>query len=304
MHHNKLAALGVFTLTLVLAGCGAGLGGPASRRGAVETGRSVSVLAYNIFLRPHLVGLADKKKERLSTIQAAAASHDIVGFSEAFDDGLRAQIRSYVTKTHPYAVEPPVDPNGIREDGGVFLLSRYPVEFAKTLVYRNAKGADGFSAKGAIYARVHFGPGTIDFILTHLQSGAQHADVRERQLEELVRFAAQFEDPAIAQIVLGDLNVVEDVASEYAAMLRILGSPLDIYRYLNQDSGFTWDGLKNPLADNQSQERIDYLLCRRCGGHEGWLAASRVEPFPMKVPAGKAKFGSDHFGVSAVLTLP
>ncbi len=230
--------------------------------------------------------------------------HDVVGFSEAFDDGLRAQIRKALLSTHPYAIEPPVDPGGIREDGGVFFLSRFPIEIAKTLVYRAGKGADALSAKGVIFARVHIGGEAVDFILTHLQSGEEYADVREKQLTELTQFAAQFEEPDIPQVVLGDLNVIEAISAEYQMLLRVLGQPIDIYRALNSTPGFTWDGVNNPLAGNGKLERIDYLLCRRCAGKDAWLKSSRVEPVPMKVPVGKALFGSDHYGVSAVLEIP
>jgi len=286
-----------------------GCGGPASSgpRGirAPSTGRSVSVLAYNIFLRPHVIGLSDKKKERLPAIISAAANFDLVGFSEAFDDGLRAQIRQALKSSHPYAVEPPVDPAGIREDGGVFFLSRFPLELAKTLVYRAGKGADALSAKGVIYARALIESERVDFLLTHLQSGEEYADVRERQLGELTQFAAKWEEADVPQIVMGDLNVIEAISAEYQMLLRVLGRPIDVFRALNPSSpGFTWDGVNNPLAGNGKLERIDYILCRHCENKDTWLKSSEVEPVPMKVPAGKARFGSDHYAVSAHLEVP
>lgn len=296
---RSLFLLGV---VCVLSGCGKSQS-VTETHGFLSRVQPVSILAYNTFLRPHLVGLWDKKAERLPTIIQAAAAYDIVGLSEVFDDKLRAELRAKLLVSHPYAVEPPTDPYGIREDGGVFLLSRYPIEFSEKWIYQVGFGADALSVKGVLYARIRIGAQPLDIVLTHAQAGGEHANFRLRQFQELARFAARFERADIPQIVLGDLNVVAE-SEEYESMLGVFGMPWDIYRNLNGDAGFTCNGVDNPLVGNQERERIDYLLCRHCQGKEGWFKSSQVEPFPLKVPAGKALFGSDHYAVSANLEIP
>lgn len=264
----------------------------------------VSLLAYNTFLRPHVVGLWDKKAERLPANIEAASRYDVVGLSEVFDDKMRAELRRKLKVSHPYVVEPPTDPYGVREDGGIFLMSRFPIVFSRRWIYGEGAGADALSVKGVIYARLQVGTQKLDVMVTHAQSGSEHAAVRKRQFEELSRFAAEWESKDVAQVLLGDLNVAEAETGEYESMLSVLGQPWDVYRHLNQDQGFTSDGLMNALVGNSVRERIDYLLCRHCEGREDWFKTSRVEPFPLKVPAGKAKFGSDHYAVTAVMEIP
>ena len=57
-------------------------------------------------------------------------------------------------------------------DGGILILSRYPLLDVDRMVYNEGSGADGVSSKGVLYALVKVSPhndGSIHAFTTHTQ---------------------------------------------------------------------------------------------------------------------------------------
>lgn len=108
-------------------------------------------------------------------------------------------------------------------DGGVMILSRYPVIASRTMEFANSSGGDMFAAKGPCYARVlhpHPNIGIVHVFSMHLQAsenfrhkdGATEAEksIRKAQVAELIEFIDECveSDPAGETILLaGDWNI-------------------------------------------------------------------------------------------------
>jgi len=109
-------------------------------------------------------------------------------------------------------------------DGGVMILSRYPVLESRTLEFANASGGDMFAAKGPVYLRIqHPNPsvGVVHVFSMHLQASEnfRHKDgateeevaIRSAQVGELLAFIEDCvapADPADATVLLaGDWNI-------------------------------------------------------------------------------------------------
>lgn len=114
----------------------------------------------------------------------------------------------------PYYVMGPDRGNlNIRQDGGLAILSRYPIKAASALTYKESSGSDRLASKGALYARIQVGPSGDDYIHvfnTHIQAH-DYGESRLKQIKELMDFIQETvrydngKDHPI--IVAGDFNV-------------------------------------------------------------------------------------------------
>ncbi|NUM34917.1 MAG: sphingomyelin phosphodiesterase [Candidatus Brocadiae bacterium] len=264
---------------------------------SLET-EEVKILAYNVFLRPGLVGKDDYKSERFAELVEAVRPYDIIGLSEVFDDELRDKWKNRLRNTHPYAIDPPESSNIFYQDGGITFFSRYPVSFYKKMIYKASTGWDAYSEKGAIFARITLPDGrTIEVVLSHTQADEKNFDVRKKQFNELQSFIQKY-NTSVPLFIIGDLNVIGDKDQQYPDMMARLGNPIDAYRSTHTDPGYTYYK-ENPFCGSGSMERLDYILMQH-GAMNMWKKAA-VNRFPMAHPVGKAKYMSDHFAVEATV---
>ncbi len=104
----------------------------------------------------------------------------------------------------------------IRQDGGLMILSRYPITGCSSLTYEKSSGSDRLANKGAIYARIQVGPSSGDYIHvfnTHIQAH-DYGETRLEQIKELMAFIREIvrSDSGKAHpiIMAGDFNVTAE----------------------------------------------------------------------------------------------
>ena len=154
---------------------------------------------------------------------------------------------------------------------------------------------------------VHARTGGVDVFSTHLAWQLHDAALRERQVQEVVRFVADRTDPAalLGPVVAGDLNAEPDSTTvrDLAGLASLDGASTylqDAWRLAGDGGpGLTWSDL-NPHAalDQEPDRRVDYVF----SGFHGPTGAGR--PVDCRVVADEPLDGvwpSDHFGVLAVL---
>ena len=180
-------------------------------------------------------------------------------------------------------------------DDEIALVTRLPILDSAALRFDAARGTDALTAKGVLHARLGRGvraaeDDALDVFVTHLQ--ANHADIRDLQVEQLADFIEERSDPALPALILGDLNIDgspearADPEAEYHAMMRRL-APL----------GFVDIGLDLDGTDSWQRRRIDYVLLRpqRLEAKEARVETFGVLPFEAL---------SDHAAVAARLHWP
>lgn len=156
---------------------------------------------------------------------------DIVGFCEFWVPKEREYIRNRLSEIYPlhsafYAEGPNGDAPGFQTmmDGGLLLLSKYPIMARDQIIYSACAGEDCLSAKGAIYAGILVpgNPSLINVFLTHTQSCDPETPLPDagpcegcweklkvcqiKQLKSFVRSKAD-QGPCI---VMGDFNLGYD----------------------------------------------------------------------------------------------
>ena len=115
------------------------------------------------------------------------------------------------------------------EDGGVTVLSKWPIVRKEQYVYKDACGADWWSNKGFVYAVLNVNGTKVHVVGTHAQStdpgcgAGEAAQMRSRQFKAIDAFLDAKNIPASEQVlVAGDFNV-DSRTPEYATMLADAG---------------------------------------------------------------------------------
>ncbi|MEV4739897.1 sphingomyelin phosphodiesterase [Streptomyces sp. NPDC049555] len=266
--------------------------GAGTAAGAAAGIPQLKVLTYNTFLMSTRLYPNWGQQHRAQEIAAADffQGNDVVVLQEAFDNAASDELKSRAADRYPY--QTPVvgrskdgwDATGgnysatTPEDGGVTVLSRWPVLRKEQVIYKDACGADWWSNKGFAYVVLDVNGTRVHVVGTHLQStdsgcaaGEAAAD-RSRQLKQIDAFLDAKNIPAGEQVLLaGDLNV-DSRSAEYRSMLADGDlAPAD------ERAGhpYSFDTKENSIAayryPTDPREDLDYVLHRN--GHArpaGW----------------------------------
>ena len=291
----------ILGLCLLAAACLGTLFLGTARGETVDENPPFRVLFWNVYCKPTALGTVDDvgkavtlglwnpgagspdvmKRARLIPAwirEAAAEDFDCIVFAEAFDDEARALIVEGLRPDYPHATRVVGEDEGLEQDGGVLIVSRWPLSREAQIEFDDAGGSDAYSEKGCIYARVDRPDRSVHVFGTHLQAGtgAENRRLRSRQLAQMARFVESRDVPADEPVVFaGDFNVnAHEDDGELEAMMETLGAtePRDL------SSLYSYNPYENRLAGEGKRELLDYVLL-----HEEHLRPleSRFEVLPV-----------------------
>ncbi|MBW5423343.1 sphingomyelin phosphodiesterase [Streptomyces sp. BG9H] len=247
---------------------------------------SLKVLTYNTFLFSKSLYPNWGQDHRAKAIPAADffQGQDVVVLQEAFDNSSSDALLANAKDRYPH--QTPVMGRGksgwdatggayssvTPEDGGVTVLSKWPVVRKEQYVYKDACGADSYSNKGFVYAVLDVNGTKAHVVGTHAQStdpgcgSGEAAATRAKQFKEMDAFLDAKNIPAGEQVIVaGDLNV-DSHSSEYASMLADGGfAPADA----RTGHPYSFDTEENSISaeryPDDPREDLDYVLHRK--GH-------------------------------------
>ncbi|ARZ70450.1 sphingomyelin phosphodiesterase [Streptomyces sp. HU2014] len=276
------AALAAATLTAVAPQ-------PALAASAAPDGAAVpelKVLTYNTFLMSKNLYPNWGQDHRAKEITAAGffRGNDVVVLQEAFDNEASDALKAGAAGQYPH--QTPVvgrskdgwDATGgnysatTPEDGGVTILSKWPIVRKEQVIFADACGADWWSNKGFAYAVLDVNGAKVHVVGTHAQStdsgcgaGEAVAD-RAKQFRQIGAFLDAKKIPAGEQVmVAGDLNV-DFHGDEYPSMLANAGLEPAGTR---DGHPYSFDTKENSIAAYRypadGREDLDYVLHRK--GH-------------------------------------
>ncbi|MEU5584911.1 sphingomyelin phosphodiesterase [Streptomyces chrestomyceticus] len=253
---------------------------------------AVKVLSYNVFLMSKNLYPNWGQDQRAKAIASAGffQGQDVVVLQEAFDNASSDALKSAAAAPYPY--QTPVVGRGrsgwdatggaysatTPEDGGVTLLSKWPLLRKEQYVFKDACGADSWSNKGFVYAALNVRGTTVHVVGTHAQStdpgckAGEAAAVRAKQFKEIDAFLDAKKIPADEQVmVAGDLNV-DSRSPEFASLLTDAGL---VAADARTGHPYSFDTRENSVAayryPDDPREDLDHVLHRR--GHArpaGW----------------------------------
>lgn len=305
-----LLAAACVTTTTVLAA-------PAGATTATAPPR-VKVVASNVMLLPELLGgMNNSTRAGLLASASYLDGYDVVVLSEMFDNGPSNTVKTGLSDRYPH--QTPVlgrSKSGwdatqgafswlTPEDGGVTILSKWPILRKVQFVYKQGCGADWFANKGFVYVVLDVNGQKVHVVGSHAQAEdslcSNAAAVRATQFAELNAFLdAQDISPNEQVIVAGDLNVVK-TSPEYAELLALTSTVAPTsYR----GAPYSWDPTTNSMAASRyagyAPEQLDYVLYRR--GHAMPAVRTNTVLTPQSPPweSGGTTFTdySDHYPVA------
>ncbi|MFJ8082202.1 sphingomyelin phosphodiesterase [Streptomyces sp. NPDC096205] len=285
MTHSALRRTqGAAVLAFTLAA--AGLAGATPTASAAEQAPPLRVLTYNVFLFSKSLYPNWGQDHRASQIAKApfVAGNDVVVFQEAFDNSSSDALKNSLAGQYPY--QTPVVGRSTSgwnatggayssttpEDGGVTILSKWPILRKEQYVYKDACGADWWSNKGFAYVVLDVNGSRVHVVGTHAQSTDPGCDpgeavaMRSRQFRAIDAFLDAKNIPAGEQVlVAGDFNV-DSRSSEYASMLADGGL---VGADARTGHPYSFDTQENSIAHerypNDPREDLDHVLHR--AGH-------------------------------------
>lgn len=286
----------------------------------------LKVLTYNTFLFSKTLYPNWGQDHRAKAIPATSffRDNDVVVLQEAFDNSSSDALKAAATAEYPY--QTPVmgrsksgwDATGgsysalTPEDGGVTILSKWPIVRKEQYVYKDACGADWYSNKGFVYTVLDVNGTRVHVVGTHAQStdpgcsSGQAAQTRSRQFKAMDAFLDAKRIPAGEQVlVAGDFNV-DSRTPEYDTMLADAGL---VGADARTGHPYSFDTALNSIASDRypddPREDLDYVLHR--AGHvrpTGWTNKVVLEQSaPWTVSSWGTRYTytnlSDHYPVTA-----
>lgn len=233
------------------------------------------ILSYNIYMRPFF---HDGQEIRAKLLISRLANYDTVVFQEAYDDHVRDMLRRDLRAHYPFHTRILGADSGLRQDGGVIVLSKWPIVRERQRVFTNGdpsvnrclgpdccEGSDCFADKGVLYARIDKQGRCYHVFGTHLQSGREQWQLRNDQFSVISSFIESQHIPDDEPVMIaGDMNVDRNDAARFAEMRQLLEAeqpPLKPASSTKSNAIYTFDGLRNDLNDNEGVRRyVDYVL--------------------------------------------
>ncbi|MFD9222583.1 sphingomyelin phosphodiesterase [Streptomyces sp. NPDC060064] len=326
MPHSVLRRIPGAALSTALAAAVLTGTAPTASAAPAEATPSLKVLTYNTFLFSKTLYPNWGQDHRAAAIPATTffQGKDVVVVQEAFDNSSSDALKQKAAAQYPY--QTPVmgrskdgwDATGgsysatTPEDGGVAVLSRWPVVRKEQYVYKDACGADWWSNKGFVYVVLNVNGAKVHVVGTHAQStdpgcgAGEAAQMRSRQFKAIDAFLDAKNIPASEQVlVAGDFNV-DSRTPEYATMLADAGL---VGADARTGHPYSFDTKENSIASerypNDPREDLDYVLHR--AGHAkpaGWTnEVIKEQSAPWTVSSWGTKYTytnlSDHYPVIA-----
>ncbi|MGW4892860.1 sphingomyelin phosphodiesterase [Kitasatospora sp. NPDC004240] len=312
----------VGALVVPLATAPAATAAPAGATAAVPP---LKVLTYNVFLMSKLLYPNWGQDHRAKTIAGAGffQGHDVVILQEAFDNSASDLLTAQASAAYPYHT--PVvgrstagwDATGgsysstTPEDGGVTLLSKWPILRKEQYVFKDACGSDWWSNKGFVYAVLNVNGVRTHVVGTHLQStdggcsNGQPAAIRATQLKTMKAFIDAKRIPTAEPVLIaGDFNI-DSRGPEYTALLANAG----VAPAARKGWPHSFDTADNDIAayryPDEPKEDLDYVLYRadhaRPAGYTNTVVRFHSSPWTV-TSWGKSytyRDLSDHYPVAA-----
>ncbi|MGW6218195.1 sphingomyelin phosphodiesterase [Streptomyces sp. NPDC055109] len=198
-------------------------------------------MTHNLMLLPS--GITDWEPDRRAMIASEAdylKVPDVVVLTELFDNSASDLLLRKIRSHHPFST-PVIGRSELGwdrtsggyfgaplEDGGVAILSKWPISHREQYIYGGGCGADFWAAKGFAYAVIEEMGQKFHFIGTHLQANDSGCEVGEaqgerlKQVKSLSRFLQNANISTAEPIIIsGDFNIAEDSA-EYRRLISLL----------------------------------------------------------------------------------
>jgi endonuclease/exonuclease/phosphatase family metal-dependent hydrolase len=187
----------------------------------------LNVLSYNVYMRPTSL-FKNGQMIRAKKIPDQLLGYDVIVLQEAFDDDVRAELlKGFTKKGYKHHSKILGKDSGAAQDGGVIVVSKWPIVKQAQRVFGNlCSGDDCLADKGVLYVKINkaIKPGDKNYFHvfgTHLNNG--NFKIQVSQLEIIKNFintrAIPKQEPVL---IAGDMNIDLYDTAQFGKMLKTL----------------------------------------------------------------------------------
>jgi endonuclease/exonuclease/phosphatase family metal-dependent hydrolase len=237
----------------------------------------LNVLSYNVAMLPDIAcggNVFCQTKDTRAPLIARhpdVQGHDVIIFQEAFADSHRetmVEILSHPYHGYVYYTQVLGSDDAWEQDGGVIILSRWPIEngegeertFGDACYGDLISGAefDCLADKGVLYARINKLGQRYHIFGTHLDAGGEEGDrnAREQQLKIIAGFMSEQAIFGSEPVVIGgDFNIDDhEERQNITQILNVSGPPREGYGYTDEENNNYY-----PTSPSSGQA-LDYVF--------------------------------------------
>lgn len=266
-----------------------------------DDANQLKVMTYNIWTLPVIAKHID---DRLVELPKHMQGYDVLLLQEVFAGGRDKFLRE-LAKEYPHQADMLDKPGFNIYDGGITIVSRYPIVKQAQFVYPDCASTDCFADKGVNYAEIIKNGRAYHLFSTHTAAFDTAAARKNRQLQfgQIRDLAISLNIPKNETVIYGgDMNVNKlKFPDDYQSMFANLKASEPEYAGYTSS---TFDPRINPFAgepgdNDEFVEYLDYILI----SDEYKPVNSNVNT--VKVPRSSAESLwkhwdlSDHFPVKA-----
>lgn len=251
---------------------------------------------------PHFIASGTDKKDRGAAIGEILreSDYDVIFFQEAFHAAPRKKILEQLSRQFLYSAGPANRTRfSLKTNSGLWVFSKYPIVYHRSIAFRTRHGIDAFSRKGALLIEININGQAVQIAGTHLQNCGPGWLKKMQCMEIYERLLKPAEREGVPQVICGDFNIDRLKESEnYKSMLSLLNA-VDTN---HNPALITYNRVNNQLKNenSSSNDLIDYILVRDNG--VPLISNSSVVRF---AKTWKRNFSelSDHYSMSAEIQI-
>ncbi|KAF8935405.1 sphingomyelinase C [Dissophora ornata] len=296
-----------------------------SRVEAAKT--TLSVLTNNVYFLPEILNWGQRTRARLIAASDYIKGFDVIVIEECFATAPCSILREGLKSQYPYQT-PTLgrkksewdstlgSPSSIKpENGGVVVMSKWPIKQKHQYVFGGGCGADRFASKGFIYIVLDYEGTNLHVFATHMQSddascsAGKAAMYRAQALVEWRKFIDSRQISSNELVIMaGDFNIDKNTDEFNTTLVeKFQAHQPDAY----DGHVSTWDPIENSLAHSNSpgithRDYIDYVFVDK----QHNIGVKAVVQTVLKVHSSNYMLGwkvfndySDHFPVKTVIEL-
>lgn len=271
--------------------------------------------------------------ERATAFLKHIPTYDIIGLQEVWSPRYQ-QLENFAKKEGLHVVGSAhatvTSMLGLRMfGGGLMIMSKYPIETTRELIFDKGVASDGFVRKGVLYAKVKVGSSYVHVFNTHMQASYgyefvendPYALIRKKQIQQVSDFIAKIAlDDHHPIIAMGDFNVnairhADQPATdsrEYLEMIAALSrngifDVLDLHKDFN-DGTHPVTNTGRGVIGKQSKggQRLDFVFeMKRNAPHpeRAFHSFTHASVLPFEVNGEQYTHISDHFASHVILEI-
>lgn len=217
---------------------------------------ALKVLSYNIWALPLL---ASNIGDRLEAMPAVLQGYDVLLLQEAFASDSH-DLLAALAGEYPYQTAILDKPGFNLYNGGVVIVSRYPIAATDFEVFGDCTGTDCFADKGVVYAEIVRDGKAYHVTATHTASfdSDEARALRQQQFRQIRALVDRKQVPAFDAVLMGgDFNVNKlKFPGDYQQMQANLQATAP------QSTGYsrsTYDPTVNQNAEGALSLGVEYL---------------------------------------------